>query len=123
MKLLKRNATFVHELPFDPEMKGACLLLPSTLHSVPEQDQLPRALLPVLPAVILCRACDAFLERLLNQRGVAVTAPRDPVDAVPDGAEVHVDLIAGVLTEVATSRRYALKPLSPEHVQEIRENV
>jgi voltage-gated potassium channel Kch len=122
MKLAKRDYRFLHEMPDDPALKGACLLLAGGFHAAPETDELPRHLLPNLPGVVLCRSCDSFLARLLNQRGVAITSPIDPVGALSDGAEVDVDLASGVLTEAATGRRFALRPLHAAHMQEMRAN-
>jgi hypothetical protein len=122
MKLAKRDYRFLHEVPDDPALKGACLLLPGGFHVSPETDELPRHLLPNLPGVVLCRSCDFYLARLLTQRGVAITSPVDPVGALSDGAEVDVDLAVGVLTEAATGRRFALRPLHPAHMQEMRAN-
>lgn len=119
MKLIKRDVTFIHRLTPDAALKGACMLLPGALHVLPELEELPKELLPAMPAVILCQACDDYLERLLNQRGVAVTMARDPVDSIADGAEVSVDLTVGSLTEISSGRRFALKPLKPAHLAEI----
>jgi hypothetical protein len=114
VKLRKLDISYVDKLPAG--LKSACLLLPGTLNARVELDELPKE----LPAVIICRACDAYLERLLNERGVAVTATTDPVDSVPDGAEVTVDLGAGSLIETTSGRRFALRPLKPNHLASIR---
>lgn len=119
MKLHKQSATFIHRLEISPALKGSCLLLPGPLHVLPEHDDLPKELTASLPACVICSACDDYLERLLNQRGVAVTVPLDPVDAIPDGAEVTLDLAAGALTEASSSRRFALRALKPAHIAEI----
>lgn len=122
MKLIKRDAAYIHDLAGEPALKGACLLLEGALHAVPEQDELPASLLACLPAVVLCKACDAYLERLLNERGVAVATPLDPINALPEGSDVDVDLAAGALTEQAGGRRFALRPLHAALVREIRGN-
>ncbi len=119
MRLVKQDATYIHRLQQDAALKGACLLLSGALHMLPELDELPKDLAPVLPAVVLCHACDDYLERLLNQRGVAVTMPQDPVDSIADGAEVSIDLAAGTLSEISSGRRFAIKPLKPAHLAEI----
>lgn len=119
MKLNKQAATFVHQVVPGPALKGACLLLPGPLHILPEHEELAKDLLACLPACVLCAACDDYLERLLNQRGVAVTRPLDPVEAIPDGAEVSLDLAAGTLAELASSRRFAVRALKPAHLLEI----
>ncbi len=120
MRLAKREYRFIGEMVADPALHGACLVLPGGFHAAPEVEEIPKALLANLPSVVLCRSCDYFLLRLLNQRGVAVTSPVDPVGTLSDGAEVDVDLASGVLTEVATTRRFALRPLAPAHLQEMR---
>jgi hypothetical protein len=120
MKLIKRDVSYIHGLTPEAALKGACLCLPGALHIVPEQVELPKELTATLPAVILCRGCDFYASRLLNERGTAVVTPLDPVDSIPDGADVGIDLAAGVLTESATGRRFALRPLNLAHTQEIR---
>ncbi|MCA8912048.1 MAG: hypothetical protein KDB82_10105 [Planctomycetes bacterium] len=120
MKLRKLDVSYVHDLPGDAGLKGVCLLLPGTLNARAELDELPKDLLAQLPAVVLCSGCNAYLERLLNERGVAVTTTRDPVDSVPDDAEVELDLLAGTLTELSSGRKFALRPLKPNHLQFVR---
>jgi hypothetical protein len=114
MKLKKLDISYADKLPAG--LKGVCLLLSSTLNARVELDDLPKE----LPAVIICKACDAYLERLLNERGVAVTSTTDPVDSVADGAEIAVDLAAGTLIETTSGRRFALRPLKPDHLASIR---
>jgi len=114
MKLCKLDISYAHDLPAG--LAGVCLLLPGTLNLRVERDALPAE----LPAIILCKACDAYLERLLNGRGVAVTSSTDPVDSIPDGAEVSADLAAGTLVETASGRRFALRPLKPAHLSLIK---
>jgi hypothetical protein len=114
VKLRKLDISYAHELPAG--LKGLCLLLPGTLNVRVEADDLPKD----LPAVLICKACDAYLERMLNERGVAVTSTTDPIDAVADGAEIAVDLAAGTLTENSSGRRFALRPLKPGHLAHIR---
>lgn len=120
MKLRKLDISYIHDLPADAGLKGVCLLLPGTLNAVAELDELPKELLPHLPAVIVCRGCNAYLERLLNEQGVAVTAARDPVDAVAEDAEIEIDLLAGNLTELSSGRKFAIHPLKPEHLKFVR---
>jgi len=93
------------------------VILSGALRSRPE---LPSVAATALPGAIICSACDAWVVRLLNQRGVVVALPRDPVAAVPHDAEVELDFSAGVLTEVGSGRRYALEPLPAAYVKEIR---
>jgi hypothetical protein len=114
MKLLKLNISYAHELPAG--LKGVCLLLPGTLNARVEVEELPKD----LPALLICKACDAYLERLLNERGVAVTSTTDPIDAVGDDGEVTIDLAAGTLIENSSGRRFALRPLKPGHLAQIR---
>jgi hypothetical protein len=113
MKLRKLDISYADKLPSG--LKGVCLLLPGTLNARVELDELPKE----LPGVIVCKACDAYLERLLNERGVAVTSTTDPVDSVSDGAEVRIDLAAGSLIETTSGRRFALRPLKPNHLASI----
>ena len=120
MKLRKLDIAYIDALPADAELKGTCLVLPGILNAQPELDELPKNLLAQLPAVIICAACNAFLERLLNERGVAVTAPSDPVDSIADGADVEVDLVGGALTELSSGRKFAIRPLRPNHLQFVR---
>lgn len=117
MKLRKMDIAYIDALPADADLKGACLVLPGTLNAQPELNELPRL---SLPAVIICKGCNAFLERLLNEKGVAVTQPSDPVDSIADGAEVEIDLVGGALTELSSGRKFALKPLKPNHLQFVR---
>lgn len=116
MKLMKSDASYIHELAAVPAMKGACLVLPGALHALPEQVELPASLLPCLPAVVLCEGCDAYLERLLSERGVAVATPLDPLHSIAEGSALQVDLAAGTLTDRAAGRRFALKPEKPRNV-------
>lgn len=118
MKLHKLDINSADQL--GEGLKGACLLLPGALTARPELTELPKGLLHALPAAVICKGCDAYLERLLNERGVAVTAPGDPVDAVPHGAEVELDLLGGTLTELSSGRKFALTPLKPEHLKFVR---
>ena len=120
MKLRKLDVSYIHDLPADAGLKGVCLLLQGTLNARAELDELPKDLLTNLPAVVLCKGCDAYLERLLNERGVAVTSPRDPVDTITDGADVELDLLAGTLIELSSGRKFALRPLKPNHLQFVR---
>lgn len=116
MRLVKLQISWLHEWPAQP-LKDCCVLLPDVLLVRPEITELPRDF--AAPAVILCNGCGMFLERMLNQRGIAVVRPRDAVDAIPDGAEVALNLVAGTLTEVASSRAFALHALKPVHLAEI----
>ena len=122
MKLRKLDGAYVADLPADAGIKGACVHLSGALLATVETDELPKELLANLPAVILCKACDPYLERLFNERGVSVTSPVDPVDAIPDGADVELDLSTGALTELSSGRKFALKPLQPNHLQSIRKH-
>jgi hypothetical protein len=114
MRLRKLDISYADNLPAG--LKGACVLLAGTLNARVELDELPKE----LPAVIICKACDAYLERLLNERGVAVTSTTDPIDSVSDGADVTIDLAAGTLIETSSGRRFALRPLKPNHLASIR---
>ncbi|MCA8914849.1 MAG: hypothetical protein KDB90_05515 [Planctomycetes bacterium] len=120
MKLRKLDVSQLHQFAADESFKGACLLLPGTLSARAETEELPKELVQQLPAAIICKGCGAYLERLLNERGVAVTAAADPVDSVPDGAEVELDLIGGSLTELTSGRKFALVALKPEHLKFVR---
>lgn len=120
MKLRKLDVSYVHDLPRESGLKGMCLLLPGTFNARAELQELSKDLLADLPSVILCAGCDAYLERLLNERGVTVTATRDPVDSVPDNAEVELDLLAGTLVELSSGRKFAIKPIKPNHLQFVR---
>lgn len=122
MKLVKLECSFIGDLAATAGLKGACVLLPGGLHAPPEMSELPRHLLPVLPAVIICRACDTYLHRLLNQRGVIVTSAKDPVDSLLPGSEVDIDAVAGTLSERSTNRRFALHALPAALVAEARDN-
>ncbi len=122
MKLVKLDCSFIGDLAATSGLKGACVLLPGGLHAAPDMSELPRHLLPGLPAVIICRACDSYLHRLLHQRGVIVTYAKDPVDSLLQGSEVDIDAVAGTLTEHATNRRFALHPLPAALVAEARDN-
>lgn len=117
MKLRKLDIAYIDALTADADLKGACLVLPGTLNAHPELNELPRL---SLPGVIICNGCNAFLERLLNEKGVAVTRPSDPVDSIGDGTEVEVDLVGGTLTELSSGRKFALKPLKPSHLKFVR---
>ena len=117
MKLIKTSASNFHELPASP---GHCLLVEGSLRAWPTLE----ALSPTpLPAVILADACDAHLERLLNERGCAVSRALDPVEALPEGSEVSVDLAAGVLCDEESGREYALKALPRRHLEFIQSHV
>ena len=120
MRIRKLNFSYLHEWPEGADLKGTCLLLPGTLNAAVEAEELPKHAAAALPSVLLCLRCDAYLERLLNERGVAVTSTLDPVDAIPDGAEVHVDLLAGTLIEQSSGRRFAIRPLKPSHFEFVR---
>lgn len=111
MKLVKTSAGRFEQLP---EAPGQCLLVEGALRAHASLEMLPQT---ALPAVILAWACDAHLERLLNQRGCAVTCALDPVEALPEGSEVDLDLLAGVLCDKASGREYALKPLPRRHLE------
>ncbi|MBZ0138007.1 MAG: hypothetical protein K8I27_16745 [Planctomycetes bacterium] len=117
MKLRKLDISYFDALAADADLKGACLVLPGTLNAQPELIELPKV---PLPGVIICRGCNAYLERLLNERGVAVTQPVDPVDSIADGADVEIDLVGGALTELSSGRKFALRPLKPKHLQFVR---
>lgn len=116
MRLAKLNISWLHEWPATLP-KDTCVLLPGAMLARPETSELPREL--AAPAAILCTGCGMFLERLLNQHGVAVVRPRDPVDAIPDGAEISLDLASGKLTETSSGRVFALHALKPAHLAEI----
>lgn len=120
MELHKLENSYITDFPAEAGLKGACILLPGPLLATVETIELPKNLPANLPAVILCKGCDSYLERLLNERGVSVTTPVDPVDAIPDGAEIELDLTGGRLTELSSGRKFALKPLQPAHLQSIR---
>ena len=120
MKLRKLDISHLQQLIPDAGLKGVCLLLPGTLAARAVLDELPREQLAGLPAAIICKGCDAYLERLLNERGVAVTAPSDPVDSVPDGAEIELELAGGTLTELSSGRKFALVALKPDHLKFVR---
>ncbi|MCB9893636.1 MAG: hypothetical protein H6839_04230 [Planctomycetes bacterium] len=120
MKLRKLDVADIQQLAAHASLKGECLLLPGTLSARAELEELPKELIPNLPGVILCKACGAYIERLLNERGVVVTSPADPVDAVPDGADVELDLVGGALTELSSGRRFALSALKPDHLKFVR---
>lgn len=113
MILHKVNAHWLHELPHGP---GLCLLLPGALLLRPEDADLGPEWSKTAPRFIICTGCDPYLERLLNERGVAVLRPRDPVDAIAQGAEVELDPAAGTLTEISSGRRFALVALKPAHL-------
>ena len=114
MKLAKTTANSVLALP---QATGLCLLVEGTLHAPADLETLPVAPLPV---VIIADACDAHLERLLNERGCAVVNALDPVDSLPNGAEITLDLIAGVLGDASCGREFALRALLKKHVDFIK---
>lgn len=117
MKLAKATASNFHELPASP---GHCLLVEGSLRARPTLEALPPA---PLPALILAEACDAHLERLLHERGCAVSRALDPVEALPEGSEVSVDLASGVLCDEASGREYALKALPRRLLEFIQSHV
>lgn len=117
MKLLRLKADHADALLAHHGLAGRLVVLLGGLWCAPELAELPAGW--PAPAAVICAGCDPFLERLLNARGVAVTAARDPVDGIPDGAEVSLDLTGGALTETASGRRFALVPLRPTHVAEM----
>lgn len=117
MILRKVNVRWLHELPHG---RGLCLLVSGPLLLRPEDTSLPEEWLKSAPGFILCGGCDPYLERLLNERGVAVLQPRDPLDVIADDAEVEVDAGAGTLTEKSSGRRFALHGLKPAHLTAIR---
>jgi len=117
MKLRKLDIAYIDALPAAADIKGACLVFPGTLNAQPELTDLPKL---TLPAVIICKGCNAYLERLLNEKGVAVTQPSDPVDSIADGADVEVDLVGGTLIELSSGRKFAIRPLKPNHLQFVR---
>jgi len=114
MKLLKSKSDQVLELP---QALGLCLLVEGTLSAPADLEVLPEVL---LPAVVIADACDAHLERLLNERGCAVVNALDPVDSLPDGAEITLDLIAGVLGDSSSGREFAMRALPRKHVEFIK---
>lgn len=118
MKLLRLKADHADALLAHHGLAGRLVVLPGALWCAPELAELP-ASWPA-PEAVICAGCDPFLERLLNLRGVAVALPRDPVEGIPDGAEVTLDLAAGALTELASGRRHALVPLRPAQLAELR---
>ena len=120
MKLRKLDIGYLEQLGPNSGLKGVCLLLTGSLAARAENTGLPKEFLQQLPEVIICKGCDAYLERLLNERGVGVTVASDPVDAVSDGAEVELDLAAGTLVEQSSGRKFALIPLKPEHLRFVR---
>lgn len=117
MILHRVNARWLHELPHG---RGLCLLLPGALLLRPEDTELGPEWAPTGPAFILCTGCDPYLERLLNERGVAVLRPRDALDSIAHGAEIDLDPAAGTLTEKSSGRRFALVALKPNHLAAIR---
>ena len=114
MKLAKTTATSILMLP---QALGLCLLVEGTLSAPADLEVLPEAL---RPSVIIADACDAHLERLLNERGCAVINALDPVDSLPDGAEITLDLIAGVLGDSSSGREFAMRALPRKHVEFIK---
>ena len=114
MKLLKSKSDQILELP---QELGLCLLVEGTLSAPADLEVLPAAL---RPSVIIADACDAHLERLLNERGCAVVNALDPVDSLPDGAEITLDLIAGVLGDSSSGREFAMRALPRKHVEFIK---
>ena len=114
MKLAKTTATSILMLP---QALGLCLLVEGTLSAPADLEVLPAAL---RPRVIIADACDAHLERLLNERGCAVVNALDPVDSLPDGAEITLDLIAGVLGDSSSGREFAMRALPRKHVEFIK---
>ncbi|MBX3475776.1 MAG: hypothetical protein KF754_15505 [Planctomycetes bacterium] len=117
MILRKVSGHWLHELP---NAAGLCLVLPGALLLRPEDMALPLEWTSSAPRFILCSGCDPYLERVLNERGVAVLTPLDPLDVVPNEAEVDLDPAAGALIEVSSGRRFALRPLKPSHLAVIQ---
>jgi hypothetical protein len=117
MKFASLDISDIADWPADAALTGACVVVPGVLRAQPELTELPAA---IKPAAILCKACDAWLARLLNQRGVVVAHPKDPVGGIRNGTEVEADFSNGVLTELDSGRRFALQPVPPEHLKEIR---
>ncbi len=117
MILHKVNQRWLHELPHG---NGLCLLLPGPLLLRPQDLTLPEEWAGSAPAYILCAGCDPYLERLLNERGVTVLRPRDPLDVIADDSDVEIDAANGVLTERSSGRAFALHALKSSHLAAIR---